>query len=192
MIAALLAQVGLPLLVRTVGSALGMIDNPLAASAAAALRAVDGGITSSEIPPEAVAEANRHVERLAELESAGIQAALKEVNQSARAEIASEDAYVRRMRPTFGYVMALTWGAQMTALAYIIVTDPAAAGAVVAAMASLGTIWSVGLGVLGIYVYKRSDEKRQGAAGDTGDFGSLGGLAERLLGSKAPAGSSGR
>ena len=27
-------------------------------------------------------------------------------------------------------------------------------------MASLGTIWTVGLSVLGIYVYKRSQEKR--------------------------------
>ena len=54
------------------------------------------------------------------------------------------------MRPTFGYVMAVTWGAQMMALAFIILTDPGQAGAVVNAMSSLGTIWSVGLGVLGI------------------------------------------
>ena len=30
---------------------------------------------------------------------------------------AFEDAYVRRMRPTFGYIMALTWLAQMGAIA---------------------------------------------------------------------------
>lgn len=193
MIAALLAQVGLPLLVRTVGSALGLIDNPLAAAAAAALKEVDGAITDSRIPPEQVAEANRHVEKMAELDSADFQTALKEVNQTVRTDAASDDPYVRRMRPTFGYVMAVTWGAQMMALAYIILTEPAQAGAVVNAMASLGTIWSVGLGVLGIYVYKRSDDKRLAAGGDPGDSGSaLGGLMEKLLGAKAPAGAAGR
>ena len=192
MIAALLAQVGLPLLVRTVGSALGLIDNPLAATAAAALKEVDGAMSDQRIPPEAVAEANRHVEKMAELDSADFQTALREVNQTARTEAASEDGYVRRMRPTFGYVMAVTWGIQMIALAYVIVTDPAQAGTVVTAMGSLGTIWSVGLGVLGIYVYKRSDEKRLSSGGDAGDSGGLGGLMERLLSSKSPAASAGR
>ena len=84
----------------------------------------------------------------------------RRVNRTIRAEVASEDAYVRRMRPTFGYVVALTWAAQMGAVAYVIATDPAAAGAVVAALGSLGTIWTVGLSVLGIYVYKRSQEKQ--------------------------------
>jgi len=196
MIAALLAQVGLPLLVRTVGSALGLIDNPLASAAAAALKEVDGAIADSRIPPEQVAEANRHVEKMAELDSADFQAALKEVNQTVRTDATSDDPYVRRMRPTFGYVMAVTWGAQMLALAFIILTDPAQAGTVVNAMASLGTIWSVGLGVLGIYVYKRSDDKRlaNGGGGDAGEDGGggLGGLMEKLLGSKAPAGGAGR
>ncbi len=188
MIPALLAQLGLPLLVRTVGSALGMIDNPIAATAAAALKEVDGAIADSRIPPEAVAEANRHVEKLSELESADFQSSVAEAGKTARADAVSEDAYVRRMRPTFGYIMALTWGTQMSALAYIIVTDPAEAGAVVGAMASLGTIWSVGLGVLGIYVYKRSDEKRLVAGGDSGAGTMIGGVVEKLLGGKAVPG----
>ncbi|WP_084165110.1 3TM-type holin [Skermanella stibiiresistens] len=81
------------------------------------------------------------------------------------AGLASEDAYVRRMRPTFGYVMALTWLAQMGAIAWVIVTDPAQAIQIIAAMASLGTIWTVGLGVLGVYVYRRSGEKRASQGG---------------------------
>jgi steroid 5-alpha reductase family enzyme len=76
------------------------------------------------------------------------------------AERASEDAYISRMRPTLGYVMALTWLAQMGAIAWVIVADPVQANLIITAMASLGTIWSVGLGVLGIYVYKRSEDKR--------------------------------
>jgi len=34
---------------------------------------------------------------------------------------------------------------------------------IITAMASLGTIWSIGLSVLGIYVYKRSEDKRVSA-----------------------------
>jgi len=173
MIAALLAQIGLPLLVRTVGSALGLIDNPVAAAAAQALKSVDAAVSDGSITPDAIAEANRHVEKLAELDSADTQAALHEINQTMRAETASEDAYVRRMRPTFGYIMALTWCAQMGGLAYVIVTQPAQAGAVVNAMSSLGTIWSVGLAVLGIYVYKRSDDKRLSATADGSVLGAL-------------------
>jgi hypothetical protein len=85
---------------------------------------------------------------------------ISQVNQSLRAEIASEDKYVRRMRPTFGYMMALTWAAQMLGIAYIIVFQTDRAGEVVGAMASLSAIWAVGLSVLGIYVYKRSEDKK--------------------------------
>ncbi len=160
MIPALLAQLGLPLLIRAVGAGLGRIDDPVARTAAEALGTVEAAVTDGRIPPEAVTEANRHVERLAELDSRDHRTALIEVNRSLRAEVASDDAYVRRMRPTFGYVMALTWCAQMVAVAWVIVSDPARAGPVIDAMASLGTIWTMGLSVLGIYVYKRSGDKR--------------------------------
>jgi steroid 5-alpha reductase family enzyme len=84
-------------------------------------------------------------------------------------EKTSEDAYVSRMRPTFGYVMALTWLAQMGAIAWVIVADPVQANLIITAMTSLGTIWSVGLSVLGIYVYKRSEDKRVSARGRSAD-----------------------
>ncbi len=64
------------------------------------------------------------------------------------------------MRPTFGYLMALTWAAQMFGIAYVIVFDTARAGVVMGAMSSLSAIWAVGLSVLGIYVYKRSEDKK--------------------------------
>lgn len=75
--------------------------------------------------------------------------------------MSSGDWYVRRMRPTFGYLMAITWACQMLALAYTIVFAPETAGLIMQSMESLGLIWSAGLSVLGIYVYKRSEEKRQ-------------------------------
>jgi hypothetical protein len=80
-----------------------------------------------------------------------------------------EDAYITRMRPTFGYVMALTWLVQMSAIAWVIVADPVQANLIITAMTSLGTIWSVGLSVLGIYVYKRSEDKRVSARGRSAD-----------------------
>jgi len=178
MLPLLLAQVGIPLLARVVGGALGRVDNPIAKAASDALGQVDAAIGQGTLDPAALKEANRHVERLAEAEARRDQTWLKEVNATIRAEVASDDPYVRRMRPTFGYVMALTWGAQMGAIAYVIVAEPESAGAVVAAMASLGTIWTVGLSVLGIYVYKRSQEEQGNA-----DAGLLGRLARRLTGS---------
>ncbi|MGQ9366638.1 3TM-type holin [Azospirillum sp. ST 5-10] len=178
MIPALLAQIGLPLLTRLLSDGLGTVDHPAAKAAAGALKEVRAAIDGGAIPPEAVAEANRHVERLAELDSAETRTALQEINASLRAEAASDDAYVRRMRPTFGYVMALTWCTQMGAVAWSIVAEPAQAGAVIEAMGSLSTIWTVGLSVLGIYVYKRSEEKRSASGALPG--GPLAALVQRL------------
>ena len=159
MIPALLAQVGLPVLVRLVSGALGKIDNPVAKTAAGALADVGEAIGTKTISPEQVAEANRHVESLAKLESEDYRETIREVNATMRAEATSEDAYVRRMRPTFGYIMAVTWGLQMSAIAYTIIAEPQFVKEVGEALAALTVIWSVGLSVLGVYVWKRSSEK---------------------------------
>ncbi|MGB1077716.1 MAG: 3TM-type holin, partial [Bdellovibrionales bacterium] len=113
-----------------------------------------------QITPEQMERANAHVEKMAELELSERKVALEQINESLRAEVSSQDSYVRRMRPTFGYLIAVTWAAQMLALAYVIVFETAKASLVIEAMESLGTIWAVGLSVLGIYVYKRSEEKK--------------------------------
>ncbi len=180
MIAALLAQIGLPLLVNAVGGALRGADHPVAKAAGEALGAVDAAISDGEISGDDLKEANRHLEKMTELEAAADQTWLQEVNKTIRTEVASSDAYVRRMRPTFGYIMALTWAGQMGAIAYVIVTDAPNAGPVIAAVASLGTIWTVGLSVLGIYVYKRSQEKTAGLSSDTGLGPDLGAKASAL------------
>lgn len=69
------------------------------------------------------------------------------------------DQFARYVRPVFGYVMAGTWAAQMLAIAWVMICHPDAAPPIINAMASLSTIWGIGLSVLGIYVYKRSQEK---------------------------------
>ncbi len=166
MISGLLSQIGLPVLVAIVGGALSVLDNPLAKTASDALGKVEEAMKSGAITPEQLSEANRHTEKMAELEMENYQSNLAEINQSLRAEIGSDDIYVRRMRPTFGYLMALTWGAQMFGIAYVIIFETDKAGVVMAAMGNLSTIWAVGLSVLGIYVYKRSEDKRHSTLQD--------------------------
>jgi hypothetical protein len=163
MIPALLAQLGLPVLVRLVGGALERIDSPIAKTASGALSDVVEAIDGAKLDPAQIAEANRHLETLAKLDSDDYRETIREVNATIRAEAASEDVYVRRMRPTFGYVMAATWAAQMTAVAWIVISAPRDAAPVIEALGALSLIWSVGLSVLGVYVYKRSADKALGA-----------------------------
>jgi hypothetical protein len=156
MLETILARLGLPFLISTISKALSKIDNVTAQSASESLRKVEDAIAQGSITVEQAAEANRHVEELAKYESEK----LKEINASLRAEVLSEDKYVRRMRPTFGYLMALTWAAQMFAIAFIMVFETEKASLVIQAVESLSGIWAVGLSVLGIYVYKRSEDKK--------------------------------
>ena len=104
MLSAFLSQVGLPVLISIVGGALGTLDSKVAKSASDALSKVEEAMKTGAITPEQLAEANRHTEKMAELEMENYQTTLSEINQSLRAEVASDDRYVRRMRPTFGYL----------------------------------------------------------------------------------------
>lgn len=165
MLAAIFAQVGIPVIVSVLSEALKKIDSPLTQSAADTLGKINGAIQSGEISAEQIAEANRHAEKMAELELQDRQGEIAETNETIRTEIASGDAYVRRMRPTFGYLMAVTWAAQMLAIAYVMVFETEKSAFVLNAMGSLSAIWAMGLSVLGIYVYKRSEEKKSAAPG---------------------------
>lgn len=160
MVPALIAKIGIPALAGIVSDALGRIDNPVAKTAAKALDELDDVLSTGGISQEQIEEANRHAEKMAELNMEQYQTALSEVNESLRVEVASDDPYVRRMRPTFGYVMAISWAAQMLGLAWIIVFRTDEASRVLNAIESLSLIWAMGLSVLGIYVFKRSGEKK--------------------------------
>lgn len=162
MLPVLLAKIGLPVLIKTVSDALGNVNNPVAKAASDTLKQVDQAIISGNITPEELREANRHVEKMTEIDSDEAKTTITQINESLRAEAVSGDAYVRRMRPTFGYIMAFTWAAQMLAIAFVILDNPEQAGHIMRAMGDLDTIWTVGLSVLGIYVYKRSQEKKKG------------------------------
>jgi hypothetical protein len=156
-----LIQMGLPALISGLAAIFGQVKHPAAQGASAALGSVSDALAKGQIKPEQLGEMNRHLETLAQMESDERKTAIAEVNASLRAEVTSADPYVRRMRPTFGYLIAITWTAQMLAIAYVIAFNTGQAALVIDAMASLATIWAVGLSVLGIYVYQRSEEKKQ-------------------------------
>lgn len=95
----------------------------------------------------------------------------RQVNKTFRAETGAEDAYVRRWRPTFGYVVAAAWGLQVVGIVaatlYAIVASPSEAGKIINAVGgmagALATQWSVALAVLGVNVSNRSKDKQVAA-----------------------------
>lgn len=114
---------------------------------------------------------------------------LQAVNETIRAEAASSDKYVRRWRPTFGYIMAATWALQIVGtvagLVYVVFTHPGNAADILTGIGEVNgamvAMWTVGLSVIGVSVWKRSDDKRVAAGGDTGP-GLIGALAQRIAG----------
>lgn len=195
-----LLAMGLPVLAKAVGGALGLIDHPAARVAAEALGAVTSAIDNREISPEQLAEANRHAEAMARIEAdvAGQELAadtdrLTEINRSMRAEAGSDDAYTRRWRPTWGYVTAATWALQSLALAGCVVAatwmaakgHPGAAATLLdgatALAGALSVQWAIALSVLGVAVSARSKDKAT-AAGQAPAPGTVGALLGRIGG----------
>ncbi len=91
--------------------------------AGAVLEEISAVFSNGDISAEDQEEIHRHMEEVLKIESEMNADIISEVNQSIRAEIASEDKYVRHMRPTFGYLMAITWAAQMLAVAYVMIFE---------------------------------------------------------------------
>lgn len=84
---------------------------------------------------------------------------IDDIDVTIRQEVRSEHGYVRNMRPTFGYAMALTWVIQMLAVTWAIIRTPTEAKDILHGVAELGFMWAVGLSVVGVYVWRRSNEK---------------------------------
>jgi len=58
---------------------------------------VSGEIKVGDISPDAVKEANCHIEAMAEIDNADTQFTIQQVNESLHAEVASKDPYVSRL-----------------------------------------------------------------------------------------------
>lgn len=114
---------------------------------------------------------------------------LEAINVTMRAEYASDDTYVKRWRPTFGYAMALTWSLQilgsMFGIIYAIIAVPAEAALILTAIgeANAATVpmWAVALSVIGVSVWKRSEDKKT-AAGQPSGMGILQAVTARIAG----------
>ncbi len=106
---------------------------------------------------------------------------LKAVNRTIRTEATADDAYVRRWRPTWGYVSALTWAALMLGIVYVMAVHPQYTAEIINAVTNLTPMWGTALAVLGINVAKRSQDKQVAAGKDPG-AGILGALAKRIGG----------
>lgn len=160
MLSKLLSKIGLPILVRFVSSTLGKLDNSAARRASSALFEVSDAIKKEEISLEQLVEVNRNVERLQEIENEFDAKTLSIVNETIRQELASEDRFVRFWRPAFGYSVALAWLLNMATICYVVVADYDNATEIINSLVETTSLWSVALGVLGVSVVKRSQEKQ--------------------------------
>lgn len=93
-------------------------------------------------------------------------ARLTEINKTMRAEAAAQDPFVRRWRPSFGYVVALTWLIQAVAIAWAMVAEPSNAANIINAVTALTPMWGIALSILGINISSRSRDKRVAAGQD--------------------------
>lgn len=110
---------------------------------------------------------------------------LSEVNASLREEIRSGDPFVRRMRPSFGYLLLAVIGLHTIAFVALLwwstghVESAATLLPLYRESVRENLSWmEIALSVLGIYVWKRSDEK-QGPPPGGGVFGAI---ASRIRG----------
>lgn len=123
----------------------------------------EDGIAALRASPEQLVKYQEAMNALAIAQMDSEVKQLEAVNATMRAEIGSSDPYVRRARPTWLYVTALSWSAQMGAISWAIVTNPASAGPLISACAGLTAMWGIALSVVGVYVKSRSDDKKVAA-----------------------------
>ncbi len=123
-----------------------------------------------------------HAERdgLRELEQS--YALANSVNVTMRTEVKSEDQYVRRWRPTFGYVMAISWGLEFLIVVvcclwatYMAATGDANAGetvflGMVDIIQASVILWGFALPVIGVAVHQRSKDKARALGIDPGSI----------------------
>jgi hypothetical protein len=81
------------------------------------------------------------------------------VNQTMRAEAASNSPMQRGWRPFWGYITGFAFGTQMLGVTWLIFARPSEVAGVVTALASLTALWGIALTVLGVQVVQRSADK---------------------------------
>lgn len=159
MIAKVLGKIGLPLLIKFVSSSLVSMNSDVAKKAGSALFEVDSAIQKQQISLEQLKEANRHVEKLEEIEAGVDDKTLSTIHQTIRQELNSEDRFVRFWRPAFGYSVAFSWLMNMLTICYVVVSNNPKAPEIIMSLVETTSLWGIALGVLGISVVKSSKDK---------------------------------
>ncbi|WJT10852.1 3TM-type holin [Vibrio harveyi] len=98
--------------------------------------------------------------RHAELESEERKLSIVQQHKTMQAELKSEDAYVRRWRPTFGYAVCLAWSLLFFGLFIVMVITPEKAAEVINSVVAMTPLFGIALTVLGINIHKRSLDKQ--------------------------------
>lgn len=180
---------------QTVGGIAPLVGSALGGHAGAAVGQLAARALGVDATPEAVNQAlgdptaalklqqleNEHEQTLTRMVLEAETARLGQVNQTMRAEAASQDGYVRRWRPTFGYLTAVAWVIQCAAIAWTLVASPQQAGTVAQAVTALTPMWGIALAMLGVNATCRSRDK-QVAAGQAPAPGFMDAIARRIGG----------
>lgn len=153
------------------GSAIGAKVGSMVAGALGVENTPDAVAAAIQADPQALAKvAEIEARNRGELERMNLTLEtenLKQTGETYRKEIESKDAYVRRMRPTFGYVLAFSVLAEvLTALAVVFVA-PEALGLLAEVYQALSIPQAVALAALGVYFKGRSNEKLAGIGART-------------------------
>ena len=96
----------------------------------------------------------------ASLESEERKLSVVQQHATMQAELASNDPWVRRWRPTFGYAVCAAWCLLFFGLAYAMVVHPTVAAELVGSVVALTPLFGIALSVLGISIHKRSVDKQ--------------------------------
>ncbi len=164
----------------TVAGVAPVLGTVLGGPAGGAIGAVVASLFGVKAEPDAVAAAIKadpaaaaklidlqqtHERELLRLHLEAETKALAEVNATIRAEVASEDRFVRRMRPSFGYSVMWQCNALVLGLMAAAFVKPDALGLLGTIIPSITSVLMIEVGVLGLYVVKRSDVDKRLAAG---------------------------
>ncbi len=117
---------------------------------------------------------NDHTAKMYEKETERIEV----VSKTYRAELASKDSYVRRMRPTFGYALIycmIVMFTSVAATAMIAGVDKAVN--LIEAYAKMKWIFVSAFGAISVYINNRTKEK----LGGLGQLGALGRLGKKFF-----------
>mgnify|MGYP001176819404 CR=1 FL=1 len=162
----LLAKLGLPFLVDAAAGALAKVDHPAARTAAEALGGVGAALGAGEIPPDQIAEANRHLERMTEMELGADTDRIRTVNETMRVEAQAERWWVSGWRPFWGFVSAaafLVVCGLVCWLAFQAVAsrDAEALRMIPELVMSMSVLFGIPAAILGIASWHRGKEKRE-------------------------------